>query len=256
MKQIVLYGDLRTRFGRDHQFNVETPAEAFHALSCVVDGFRDYMLSNPCSEFRIFSGGKEIESTSTCSDTIRFVPVVTGASGGDVWDNLTGASLIRGIGRGYTPHQLWMDRANQSALGGGMMVVGYLGITFGQAWGGGVWGPMLIGAGANVLSGNIADMVAANRIKGMKENKGPNDAPAFAFTGPHLTIGQGNPVPVLLGGPLRIGGAIISAGISTEDWPTNGLGGKGNPTSSVLPGVGGNGSTVPFVWAIKPMGVV
>ena len=77
-----------------------------------------------------------------------------------------------------------------------------------------------------------------------------SDTPAYSFSGPHLTVGQGNPVPVLLGGPLRIGGALISMGISSETWPLNGLGGMGdeaNPGTAI-----GNEDTVPWVWAKKP----
>jgi hypothetical protein len=44
----------------------------------------------------------------------------------------------------------------------------------------------------------------------------PENTPNYVFHGPINTEAQGHPVPVLLGGPLRIGSAVISAGISAD----------------------------------------
>ena len=102
-----------------------------------------------------------------------------------------------------------------------------------------------------MIIGGVAQVLTASPVYDQSAgDKGPGDAPTYSFSGPHLTVGQGNPVPVLLGGPLRIGGALISMGMSNGAWPTNGLGGKGNeatPTVAV-----GNGDTTPWVWAKEP----
>lgn len=44
----------------------------------------------------------------------------------------------------------------------------------------------------------------------------PDNKPSYAFGGPVNTTAQGNPVPIGYG-QREIGGAVISAGIYTED---------------------------------------
>jgi hypothetical protein len=56
-------------------------------------------------------------------------------------------------------------------------------------------------------------------------------------------------VPVLLGGPLRIGGALISMGISPEEWTKNGLAGAAKDEAGTLDSAM-NGDTAPYVWAV------
>jgi len=53
--------------------------------------------------------------------------------------------------------------------------------------------------------------------KGFSSKDSPGNTPSYAFNGPINTEAQGHPVPYFAGGPMWIGSAVISAGISVED---------------------------------------
>jgi hypothetical protein len=51
--------------------------------------------------------------------------------------------------------------------------------------------------------------------KGLHSKDSAGNMPSYSFNGPVNTQAQGNPVPLLYGGPLKVGSAVISAGIDT-----------------------------------------
>ena len=103
----------------------------------------------------------------------------------------------------------------QTVLGAVLVVVGALGATIGQAWGGAAWGPATMKIGAAMMLGGVVQMLSPQPA-GLASKQDAENRASYAFGGVTNTAAQGNPVPLLYG-RRRIGGAIISAGIYVED---------------------------------------
>ncbi len=85
----------------------------------------------------------------------------------------------------------------------------------GQAFGGATWGPYALNAGIGMMAGGIYQMLSP-QPKGLQGRDDPDNKPSYAFGGSVNSLAMGNPVPVLYG-EREIGGAIISAGVISED---------------------------------------
>ncbi|HII3479921.1 TPA: tail assembly protein [Citrobacter braakii] len=181
-------------FGREHQRVISTPREVFRALSVTLPGFEKYMNTSKArgQTFAIFVDKKNITEDDldfpSCGRTIRIVPVIMGSKRAGVLQTILGAVLV---------------------------VVGVLGSTIGQAWGGGVWGPAAWKIGAAMMVGGVAQMLSP-QPSGLASKQSADNRASYAFGGVTNTTAQGNPVPLCYG-KRRIGGAIISAGIYVED---------------------------------------
>lgn len=194
MTTIKLSGPLIRLFGREHQRVISTPREVFRALSVTLPGFEKYMNTSKArgQTFAIFVDKKNITEDDldfpSCGRTIRIVPVIMGSKRAGVLQTILGAVLV---------------------------VVGVLGSTIGQAWGGGVWGPAAWKIGAAMMVGGVAQMLSP-QSSGLASKQSADNHASYAFGGVTNTAAQGYPVPLLYG-KRRIGGAIISAGIYVED---------------------------------------
>lgn len=222
MREFRLYGHLRDQFGPSYTLDAATPAEGILALSTQIPGFREAVEGHEPG-FRVRLGRRSIgeeDLARPCSEIVRIVPCVVGAKDG--WGQvLAGAILIAaGVAVGYFggPGMYWASDA--------MVNMGAM---------------MMLGGVAQALSGNPA--YAATAL-----DKGPQDTPSYAFSGPHMTTGQGNPVPLGYG-KLRISGALVSLGISPETWLFKGFGGAAPDEVGTM---GGDGDTTPWIWAIAP----
>lgn len=192
---IRLYGALGARFGRVHRLAVQTAAEAIKALTINLDGFESYLLSAKKNGmvFAVFRGQRNIglddyQSLAGKSD-IRIAPVMEGAKKAGMFQTILGAAMvvagvITGVATGWTG----------------------VGLTFGAG---------LIMSGASMMAGGIYQMLSP-QTTGLKGRKDADNAPSYAFGGAVNTTETGNPIPVLYG-EREIGGAILSAGIVTED---------------------------------------
>ncbi|WPU24520.1 tail assembly protein [Cedecea neteri] len=195
LKTIRLYGKLGTIFGRVHRLVVDSPAEAFRALSVIVPGFEQYMSTAHMQgiQFAVFKGKTNIsvdEIHHGCgSEDIRIAPVIVGRKSGGFFQAALGVALI----------------AAAVALGPG--------IGLGLVGSGTAWNIGLIGA--SMALGGVMQMLAP-QPPGLASRQDPNNAPSYAFGGPVNTTAMGNPVGLLYG-HREIGGAIISAGIYTND---------------------------------------
>ncbi|ELY2796213.1 tail assembly protein [Cronobacter dublinensis] len=194
LKTVRLYGALGARFGREHQLVIASPAEACRALSVIIPGFEQYMQTAHLRglRFAVFRGKKnigqdELKHNSGDAD-IRIAPVIAGSKRAGVLQTILGAVLV---------------------------VVGAIGMTIGQAWGGATWGPYALQAGIGLMAGGVVQMLSP-QPGGLASRQDPDNAPSYAFGGPVNTTAMGNPVGLLYG-EREIGGAIVSAGIYTND---------------------------------------
>jgi len=197
MKTILLYGALGKKFGKKHTFDVKDPAEAVRALSAVIDGFKNYMIDDKDTGYKIFIGTEDIymgELHNPISDNefIRIVPIISGA--GNKGKIVVGVILIA-IASYYS---------GGAATEGATTAVAEAGIftasTVAQI------GTVLVLQG---ISGLIMDSM-------IEEPELADDNPSYVFDGIVNTTRQGNAVPVGYG-RLRIGSQVISAGLTAYD---------------------------------------
>lgn len=198
MKTVMLYGWLGRQFGRVHRYDVCTPAEAVKALSVTLAGFRKALVEG--GAYRVLVGGKsDLARTQLCDpvsdrETIRIVPVVSGAGRG-VGQIIVGVAMV--VAAFYT------GGASISASG---FMAGGITTTF--------WGGIAVSVGASLIVGGVSQMLFSPKAGSTSER--PENAPSHSFDGAVNTVAQGNPVPVLYGGPLIVGSQVVSAGLSVE----------------------------------------
>ncbi|EPT7052211.1 tail assembly protein [Cronobacter sakazakii] len=194
LKTVRLYGALGARFGRVHRLVIASPAEACRALSVILPGFEQYMQTAHLRglRFAVFKGKKNIGQDelkhNSGEEDIRIAPVIAGSKRGGVLQTILGAVLVVGA--------LALGPVGIGAIGGSTaMSIGLMG------------GSMMIGGVVQMLSPQPG---------GLASRQDPDNAPSYAFGGPVNTTAMGNPVGLLYG-EREIGGAIVSAGIYTND---------------------------------------
>ena len=214
---IRLYGEMGRLFGRVHRVFLDsnTPAEAVRYLCSQFPRARQYLTGarDRGVGFAVFRGRENLKVENlhepVGSDDVRIAPILAGSKNGGVFSIIAGAVLV---------------------------VVGVLGSTYGQAFGGGVWGPILTKMGIAMIAGGIVQLLTPVP-KGGKGQDRPENAPSYVFSGAVNTQAQGNPVPLLYG-RMIVGSAVISAGINAEDYA---------PVSSgVGPGTPGHNPKTPY----------
>lgn len=92
------------------------------------------------------------------NEDIRIAPVVMGSKNGGVFSIILGAVLVAvGAIGAYTP--------------------------FGQAYGGGVWGPYVMAAGYSMMAGGVVQLLTP-MPKGLSAKDSPPNTPSYTFNGP------------------------------------------------------------------------
>lgn len=191
-KTVLLSGSLAALFGRTHRLVIDTPAEASRALSVTIPGFEAFMQNAHLKglRFAVFKGKhnitKEELKHNSGDEVIRIVPVIAGSKRAGVLQTIIGAVIIAAS-----------------------VVYGY----FTQDWSTASYG---IQMGAGMMIGGVVQMLSP-QAKGLASRQDPDNMPSYAFGGPVNTVAMGNPVGVAYGLRER-GGAIISAGIYTDDY--------------------------------------
>lgn len=194
MINIELFGPLAKVFGKSHKRLITSKSEAIHSLCKTIEGFERYLNTSKSRglTYAIFEGKKNIGVNDLAfpvtDNVIRIVPIVIGSKK---------AGLL------------------QTVLGAVLVVVGALGATLGQAWGGAAWGPAVMKIGAALALGGVVQMLSPQPA-GLASKQSADNRASYAFGGVTNTAAQGYPVPLGYG-KRRIGGAIISAGIFVED---------------------------------------
>lgn len=201
--EIRLLGALGRDYGRSHfvHLDTKTPAEAAQWLCSQFPAARAFLASagDKGIEFAVFRGrGKNRENIGADQlkepggDCITFAPIHVGAKNGGVLTTIVGAVLI---------------------------VVGAIGMytPFGQAFGGAAWGPFAMNIGIAMVAGGVVQMLSPQPKVGKNGEAADNEA-SYVFSGPVNTTAQGGCVPVIYGGPIEVGSAVISAGIEAVDY--------------------------------------
>ena len=190
MMRIELNGPLGKRFGKIHLRLISTTKEAVVALAKTIPGFEKFMITSEDRglTYAIFQDEKNIGLDDlgfpVKGDVIRITPVVIGSKKAGLLQTILGAVLVVvGVISTFTP-------ANAAA-------------------------PYLYSTGASMMLGGVVQMLSPQPA-GLARKESADNKASYAFGGVTNTASQGYPVPLLYG-KRRIGGAIISAGIYTED---------------------------------------
>lgn len=210
---VLMSGTMRKRFGRSFTVHLDTksPREAFRALAATVPGFRAFILGAQAKGlgFAVWRGrGEQAENLSEsqldepAGDVVRIAPMLLGAKSG-VFQVVLGAVLI----------------AADSLI----FHTGYL-----------------TNVGIAMVAGGVVQMLTPIPKLGKQADSADNQS-SYLFNGPVNTTAQGNCVPLAYG-KIRAGSAVVSAGMSSEDYVPN--------ESSVDTGTdGGNGKISPYLLA-------
>ncbi len=190
-----MHGPLIKYFGKEFKYKALDVKKAINAMRCLLPGFEKYMIEahKKGLTFAIFVGGKNINKDeldmTKGTDDIHILPVIIGSKRGGLFQTILGVALI-----------------TAATIASGGIAAAFTA--------GGLWGTTAM-VGASMALGGVVQMLSPQQ-PGLRMRESPDNKPSYAFGGPVNTTAQGNPVPVLYG-TREIGGAIISAGIYTED---------------------------------------
>ena len=184
LRKVKLYGKLR-KFGNEFYLAVRTPAEAIRALCVQIPGFEKFLAESKKNnlEYAVFNGKQNIgeeELEFEGNGDIRIAPIISGSKRNGLFQTILGAVMI---------------------------VAGVFTSTMG--------GSFLVQAGVALVAGGVVQMLSP-QPKGIDSRAPTENKPSYSFGSAVNTTAYGNPIPILAG--LRtVGGAIISAGIYTEN---------------------------------------
>lgn len=210
---IVLYGRLGKGWGKKWRLDVETPAEAVNAINCLRPGFHDAILAMGDCDFGVTVGGEQISEDFLVfpnqGRTITITPVVRGSANSKGWIQIVAGAvlIIAGIVLAGTPL--------------------------------GVASPYLISAGISLVIGGVAQLLSPTPTTNTDTSN--KTKPSYQFSNVVNTIGQGECVPALYGGPKWIGSAVVSAGYENVDIT------QGSNTTSPNSNQGSGSAALPMV---------
>jgi predicted phage tail protein len=216
LKKVTLYGELAEKYGKDWSLDIESPAEAIRALCVNNKGFRQFVSSSEDRGmgYKVIVGTYGLEDVvgemhnPTGRQEIKIVPVVLGAKRG-VGQIIIGMIIIYAAimtgGAALTAAQGLTVAAGETVAGG--IVIGNTFIASGSM------GMMALKFGAMMVLGGIAAMMAPTPEEPTTVDKPTN----YGFDGASNTARQGYAIPVCYG-QLLIGGAVISSGVTPEDY--------------------------------------
>nr|BAR30702.1 phage tail assembly protein [uncultured Mediterranean phage uvMED] len=223
MKKVILRGELGKKFGRVHNFDLNTPAEAIRALSANFEGFqRELCEAGERGIGYMVQIGRdamgsldEIEYPTGQSEAISITPVLQGAGGGGVGQIFAGIALVAAaIVLG--PVGAVIGGVGASVIGAGAATaIGYVGAA------------LILGGTSQLLSPTISDSpgtfgaTSPTRARARdsftpENNEIADNRASYIFNGAVNLTAQGNPVPILYG-RMRVGSVVVSAGLSVED---------------------------------------
>lgn len=199
MKTIILQGQLGKLFGRRHRMAVKTAGEAVRALVANFPAIERHLIETKNVGYRIKLHDMPLFKTEEMhhpvgGPTITITPVISGAK------NVLGQILIgvAVIGLAFAT--------------GGISLAATGAVAFS-----GLAGQIAFGIGVSLILGGVAQMLAPTPKMGDPSER-PENKPSYQFNGPVNTTAQGQPVPIGYG-RLLVGGAVISAGLTTEEIP-------------------------------------
>ena len=223
MKRVVLRGELGKQFGRIHNFDLNTPAEAVRALCANFDGFQQALIDSAERGIgylvqvgkEVIDPEQELHNPTAQAEEISITPVLVGAGGGfgkiAIGIGLVALSfLLPGAGL-FGATSIFGATAGTGVLTALGTVTSAIGAS------------LILSGTAQLLSPQPADLPGLTGGYGGRNNSfdPTNNEPAdnrssYIYNGAVNLTAQGNPVPICYG-RMRVGSVVVSAGVSTTD---------------------------------------
>lgn len=209
LRNIILTGELAKRYGKKHRLNVSTPAEAIRALSANYPDFAKFVSESEQRNvaYKVLIDKEQAESTDRLhepfSRDFKIVPVIGGAKKGGFVSLLIGAALIASAF--FLPAS--------PLLAGGVLGTG-IGASVSLA-------SLAFSIGVSLALSGVSQLLSP-QPKAPSPSERPENQPSYVFDGPINTTAQGQAIPVGYG-RLIVGSAVISAGITADDYAAAGL---------------------------------
>ena len=210
LRKVKLYGELADKYGKDWELDINSPGEAFQALAANNAGFRQFVGGSEQRGvgYKVMVGKSYLKDYPELVNPLgrqelKIIPVVLGAKNKGLTMVLIGAAILTGF---------WIYGQQYLAMGGGEAMGIADGISVGVQQAGtlGTLGAQLAGA---MILGGIAAMIAPVPNTPDSADKPTN----YGFDGATNTAKQGYAIPVCYG-QLMVGGAVISSGVTPEDY--------------------------------------
>ena len=193
-RKLIFHGLLINEFGKEFTYRASSVPKMISAAKNLIPNFEKYLMEahQRGLTFVVFVGKRnvgldELEMTKG-SEPIHLLPVIMGNKRGGLFQTILGVALI-GAALAMGP------------IGFGL-VTSTTALSIGMA-------------GASMALGGVVQMLSPQQA-GIRMRQDPDNKPSYAFGGPVNSTAQGNPVAIGYG-EREIGGAVISAGIYTED---------------------------------------
>lgn len=203
MRAVTLHGRLRQKFGGKFTLQVNSVIEAMRCLAANFPGFDAEVVKG--SYFVFIGPGKKGDAWDEeklslylpPGRPIHIYPAPKGGKSGGLGKIVAGIALI-GI----------------SVLSGGAATP-----ILGGALGAGFTGGTIALVGASLVLSGVATMLTKPpKTPNTSNFERPEDKPSFILPAPTNISSEGSPIPIV-GGRMRVGSLIISAGVTNEQIP-------------------------------------
>lgn len=202
LSNLTLKGAMAKKFGKNHQYDVNNIRELLRALCATLKGFERYMCSAHMKgvKFAFFIDGKNIGidefDINANGKNYMIMPVSQGAKNGGMFQIIIGAvALVAAFFTAGMSLEAW----------GKAMAAETISAT-----------SILTGMGISMMLGGVVQLLTPQPKFNVGMSSNTENKPNYGFGGPVNTNAVGYPVSVLLG-EREIGGAVINAGIYSED---------------------------------------
>jgi predicted phage tail protein len=190
MLVVYLYGHLAKAYGKRHELDVKSPAEAIRAFCANYKDFKQNLIDG--GGYRVLAGkdDRADDIHLPTSKSIKIIPTVQGSGG--LGKIVLGAALIAASfylpGAGYFSGALssFSVAATASSIG------------------------------FSLLLGGVSQLLFSPPTAKSGESERPENKPSYNFNGAVNTTGQGNALQLAYG-RLRVGSQLVSAGTETAN---------------------------------------
>ena len=208
MKVVKVYGALRKKLGQCRfQFEADTPAQALKALCVNFPGLEKWLIDSEQDGvgYRVTIGKEKVTEQNAVliaapfseREVFSITPVIAGAGDG-------AGQILAGVGL------IALAIVTGGIASGGVALGGFMGI--------GTIGTAVVGIGASLVLGGIAQALSpapVNSTSTFERGREAAKLESFSFSGIVNTSKQGLPVPIAYG-RLFVGSAVISSGLDVE----------------------------------------
>lgn len=197
LSNVTFKGAMAKQFGKNHQYDVQNIKELLRALCATIKGFEKYMGSAHLNgvKFAFFVDGKNIGidefDINASGKNYMIMPVSQGAKSGGFLQIIIGAAAL--VAAFFT--------------GGASLTMFGATITASST---------LAGIGISMMLGGVVNLLTPQPKFNAGGSSSAENKPNYGFGAPVNTNAVGYPVAILLG-EREIGGAVINAGIYSED---------------------------------------